>query len=342
MSTYPSKIHALGMSKTGPIDVLEKIEVPFPEVKPDHLLIKVNYIGVNFIDTYYRQGLYPVDNFPFVLGKETSGTIIGLPSDQTTLNDPDYKARGYKQGGKVASDVLSTHAEYISVPWKTVYPVPDAVSPLTAVATLVQALTAVSFMDEAYAVKKGDTILIHTVAGGLGLLMAQYAKSLGATVIGTTSTPEKAELAKKNGADHVIIYKTENTVKRVLEITNGEGVDAIFDGVGKDTFDANFDMIKRKGTLISVGNASGAVPPFPPLKLLPKNLKLLRPTMNNYAYTAQEALYYGQKVFDLVQKGTLRPHVHKEYPFTTEGAQQAQKDLTSGATTGKLVIKVSD
>lgn len=132
-------------------------------------------------------------------------------------------------------DYLSSHAEYISVPWKTVYLIPDSVSTLTAVSVLVQGLTAITFMEEAYNVQKGDIILIHTVAGGLGLLMTQLAKSRGATVIGTTSTPEKAALAKANGADHVILYKSEDTVARVLELTNGEGVHAIFDGVGKDT-----------------------------------------------------------------------------------------------------------
>ncbi|KAH7916395.1 hypothetical protein BJ138DRAFT_1131914 [Hygrophoropsis aurantiaca] len=340
--SYPSTISAIAISKTGGFDVLEKISIPFPKIAPGHLVIKVQYLGINFIDTYYRQGVYPVSSFPFVLGKETAGTVVGLPTDEAVLNDPDYQKRGYKEGSRVAVDLLSTHAEYISVPWKTVYPIPDSVSTLTAASALIQGVTAVSFMEEAYNVQKGDTILIHTVAGGLGLLMAQLAKSRGATVIGTTSTPEKAELAKANGADHVILYKNENTVARVLELTNGEGVHAIFDGVGKDTFDSNFEMIRRKGTLVSVGNASGAVPPFPPLKLVAKNIKLLRPTLNNYTYTPSEVLYYSHKLFSLLSDGTLRTQVFKEYPFTTEGVQQAQKDLTGGKTTGKLVIKVSD
>jgi NADPH2:quinone reductase len=136
----------------------------------------------------------------------------------------------------------------------------------------------VSFFEEAYKVKKGDTILVHTVAGGLGLLFAQLGRRVGATVIGTTSTQAKADFAKANGADHVILYPVEDTVKRVLELTNNEGVDAVFDGVGKDTFDNNFKLIKRKGTIVSVGNASGAVEPFSLPKLVEKNVKLLRPT----------------------------------------------------------------
>lgn len=174
----------------------------------------------------------------------------------------------------------------------------------TAAAATLQALTAYTFFEEAYKVKKGDKILVHTVAGGLGLLMAQLGRARGAIVIGTTSTPEKAELAKQNGAAHVILYKDEDTVARVLEITNGEGVECVFDGVGKDTygifplqitislhnevrFDNNFKLIKRKGTIVSVGNASGTVPPFSPLRLVEKNVALLRPTYASISSTSQ-------------------------------------------------------
>lgn len=192
--------------------------------------------------------------------------------------------------------MLGTHATYISVPWKTVYPVPDSISTQLAAAGALQGLTAVTFFEEAYKVKKGDTILVHTVAGGLGLLFAQLGRRVGATVIGTTSSEEKAALAKENGADHIILYTKEDTVQRVLDLTNGEGVDAVFDGVGKDTwvqtiylfrrdinvkyvrFDNNFKLIKRKGTIVSVGNASGAVEPFQIARLVEKNVRLLRPT----------------------------------------------------------------
>lgn len=340
--SYPSTIQAITISKTGGPEVIEKRAIPFPEVSPSHLVVKIQYLGVNFIDTYYREGIYAASGFPFVIGKEASGVVVGLPTDETVLNDPDYKKRGYKKGSRVAVDCLGSHAEYVSAPWKTVYLIPESVSTLTAVSALVQGLTAISFMEEAYNVQKGDIILIHTVAGGLGLLMTQLAKSRGATVIGTTSTLEKAALAKANGTDHVILYKSEDTVARVLELTNGEGVHAIFDGVGKDTFESDLVMIRRKGTLVSVGNASGAVPPFPPIKLLQKNVKLLRPTMNNYTYTPAEALHYGNALFSLLANGTLKTQIFKEYPFTTEGIRQAQIDLTSGKTTGKLIVKVSD
>jgi len=248
---------------------------------------------------------------------------------------------GYKLGGKVASDFLGTHSSYISIPWLKVYPIPHGISTKVAAAGLIQGLTTITFFEEAYRVKKGDVILIYTVAGGLGLLMTQLAKHIGATVIGTTSTKDKAELAKAHGADHVILYKDEDTVKRVLEITKGVGVDAVFDGVGKDTFDDNFEILRRKGTLVSVGNASGAVLPVAPLKLTPKNLTLLRPTNNNYVVTPDEIYYYGTKLFELISNGVFKINIFKEYAFTQEEGQQAQKDLVGGKTTGKLLIKVA-
>ncbi|KAG6859641.1 hypothetical protein C0995_006348 [Termitomyces sp. Mi166 len=355
--SLPTTTDAIIIGKTGGLEVIEKKTIPFPKPEPGSIVIKVGefkvdnfssliaiqveYLGINFIDVYYRKGLYPYKELPAVLGKETAGTIVALPTDKAVLNDETFKKNRFKVGGKVAADFLGTHATYISVPWKSVYPVPDNVSTRTAAAGILQGLTAYTFFEEAYKVKKGDKILVHTVAGGLGLLMAQLGHARGAIVIGTTSTPEKAELAKQNGAAHVILYKNEDTVTRVLEITNGEGVEGVFDGVGKDTFDNNFKLIKRKGTIVSVGNASGPVELFSPMRLVEKNVALLRPTMNNYTYTPEEAYHYGKKVFELIGDGTLKINIFKEYPFTAEGVRQAQNDLVGGKTTGKLIVKVT-
>jgi NADPH:quinone reductase-like Zn-dependent oxidoreductase len=183
-----------------------------------------------------RKGLYPIESFPAVLGQEASGTVVGLPTDSAILNDPEYRKRGFEIDGKVAIKVMGTFAEYIAVPWVAAFPVPSTLSHLTAAAGLLQGITAVSFMEEAYNVQEDDIILIHTIAGGLGQLMCQLAKSRKATVIGTTSTKAKAALATELGADHVILYTEEDIVGRVLDITNGEGVHAVFDGVGKDTY----------------------------------------------------------------------------------------------------------
>ncbi|KAK2461521.1 hypothetical protein APHAL10511_005984 [Amanita phalloides] len=338
--SLPSYVQAITIPKTGGVDVMEKTKQPFPKVNPGDIVIKVEYAGVNFIDTYHRSGLYPVPQFPAIIGKETAGYIVAMPSDEGVLNNETFKKCGFRVGGKVAADYSGTHATYISVPWDSVYSVPENVPTRIAAASVLQGLTAVTFTEEAYDIQKGDIILIHTVAGGLGLLLCQLAKLKGATVIGTTSTEEKRRLAIENGADHVILYRQEDTVQRVLEITNGEGVHAVYDGVGKDTFDNDLKLIKRKGTIVSVGNASGAVPPFSILRLSEKNVTLLRPTMGNYVYTPEEGYYYGHKVFDLISKGLLKVHVFKEYPFTSEGVQQAHNDLTGGRTIGKLVIKV--
>jgi len=226
-------MQAITFAKTGGFEVLKETTQPFPKIAPGDILIKTQYGGVNFIDTYYRKGIYPIKAFPVITGEEAAGTIVSLPTDQTVLNDPDYKKRAFEIGGKVATLHPGAFAEYMTVPWADVFLITPGVTPLTATAALLQGVTAASAMEEAYCVQRGDIILIHTVAGGLGLLMCQIAKSRGATVIGTTSTKAKAALATEHGADHVILYGEEDTVTKVLEITSGEGVHAVFDGVVK-------------------------------------------------------------------------------------------------------------
>ncbi|ETW86788.1 quinone oxidoreductase 1 [Heterobasidion irregulare TC 32-1] len=340
--SYPSTVKAVAIAKTGGFEVIEDMTLPFPEQKPGDVLVKVQYAGVNFIDTYFRAGVYPTPFLPFHMAKEISGVIAELPKDEATLNNEVYKKRNLRKGDRIAADLLGGLQEYVTVPWDAVYPIPKDVSNRVAAAALLQGITALSLMTESHNVQKGETILIHTVAGGVGLLMAQVAKARGATVIGTTSTPEKAELAKAHGADHVILYKNENTVERVSQLTNGQGPHVIYDGVGKDTFEDDLKMIRRKGTLISFGNASGLVPPFSIVRLNQKNLKLLRPTETNYTVTLEEREYYGAQLFDLISKGDLKVNIFGDYPFTAKGVRQAQLDLTGGKTTGKLIVKVSD
>jgi len=342
--TVPETIQALGFIKTGDIDVMEKLEVPFAEPKPNQIVVKVQWAGVNSIDTYYRKGLYKLDEFPQVSGFEAAGTIVGLPTDDAVLKDPQYQKRGYKYGANVALYWLGSHAEYVSVKWDKVAVLPDSISTEKAASSLLMGLTAITHMTEAYNVQKGDTVLIYTVAGGLGLLYTQYAKARGATVIGVTSNVEKAKLAKSNGADHVILYSSENIVHRVLEITNGVGVDAVFDTVGKDTFMDNFKLAKRKGTLVSVGNASGPVEPIAPLRLAEKNLKLVRPSMAVYIVTPEESYHYYEQLWKELSAGSLNVPIFKTYPFSTEGVREAQRDLTTpgGKVSGKLLIKIAD
>ncbi|KAJ7754975.1 hypothetical protein DFH07DRAFT_1061108 [Mycena maculata] len=327
MTSIPAVRRAIGIEKTADFDVIQLLTLPL-NVGSGDIVVKAEYLGVNFIDTYFRynssyyilvpalpsfsKGLYPLAELPSAIGGEMAGTILALPTDKAVLEDPEYKKRGFAVGAKVAvggAGINGIHSDYGSVPWKGVHMLPSGVSTRTAAAALSQGTTTLSFIEEAYKVQKGDTILVHTVAGGLGPLFAQLIKARGATVIGTTSTKEKAELAKANGADHVILYKDEDTVQRVLELTNGVGVDAVFDGVGKDTFDNNFKLLKRKGTFVSVGNASGAVPPFAPIRLVEKNIKLLRPTVANYLVTAEELYHYTTELYSLIASNALKIQV---------------------------------
>ncbi|KLO09276.1 NAD(P)-binding protein [Schizopora paradoxa] len=340
--SLPTTIKAIAAPQHGDVDVLDVVDLPFLKQEPNEVLVKVVYAGVNFIDTYQRKGLYPAKSFPVRLGQEASGVVVALPTDEKSLNDPEFKKRGFSVGINVAALYQGSLAEYISVPWHQVHPLSPSIDLLSASAALLQGLTALTFMCEAHNVQKGETILIHTVAGGLGLILAQIAHARGAIVIGTTSSQEKAELAKKHGVDHVVLYTREDTVRRVLELTNGEGVNAVFDGVGKDTFEGNFKILKRKGTFVSYGNASGPVPPFAPLKLTEKNLKFLRPTAINYLVTPEESHFYTTELFKLVENGTVKINVHKMYPFTAEGARQSHIDITGKGTSGKLVVRVSE
>ncbi|KAE9401945.1 NAD-P-binding protein [Gymnopus androsaceus JB14] len=354
----PSTVQALAIAQTGDIDVVELMTLPFPKVEPGHIVVKIEYIGVNFIDTYFRKGLYILDSFPATLGEEAAGVIAKLPTDPAVLVDPNYQRWGFEVGGTVAVARCPRRKPNLRFgPWARVFPTRGVSTRITA-ASVSGATTAITFLSEAYpltaspfsshpsAYASEAVVFIHTIAGGLGLLLTQYAKHLGAKlIIGTTSTSDKAQLARSHGADEVILYKEaglDGIIKRVMELTGGRGVDVVFDGVGKDTFEMDFEILARKGTLVSVGNASGAVEPFSPLKLMPKNIKLLRPTVGKYCVTPDEVYYYVNKVFELVSSGVLKVDIYKEYPFTTEGGRQAQRDLVGGKTMGKLIIKVSD
>ncbi|KAF8270381.1 NAD(P)-binding protein [Lactarius quietus] len=340
--SYPAKIKAVGINETGVVEVIQNLELSFPEVKPTDLLIKVEWAGVNYIDILNRSGQFPVPQFPFPIASEVSGVILELPSDKSVLESPDFKGRGFKKGGRVALFLFGSLQEYVAVDWSTmIYAVPDSIPSRIAAATLIQGLTALTNVTESYNVQKSDTVLIHTVAGGVGLSLAQIAKARGATVIGTTSTLEKAELAKAHGADHVILYKKENIVERVLELTDGQGVNVIYDGVGQATFDDDFKMIKRKGTVVTFGSVSGPVAPMNVFKLMEKNITLLNTSVFNYLVTLEEHNSYSAELWRLVSSGALTTNIHAEYSFTAEGTRQAHVDLTAGTTSGKLLIQVT-
>ncbi|CAE6501326.1 unnamed protein product [Rhizoctonia solani] len=339
MSPIPTSMKAVRVGKQGGLEEIQVTDIPIPTPKPDEILIKVEWAGVNFIDTYFRGGVYPRE-VPFTLGQEAAGTIVSLPTANQVVNSDDYKIRGFKEGARAVAYAGSSFAEYVVVPWKDVQLIPEGLSTRHAAASLAQGLTALTFVKEAYPVKKGDWILIHAAAGGAGLLFTQLASQLGATVIGTTSSPAKAEIAKKAGAAHVINY-TETTVSsEVLKLTHGRGVEAIFDGVGASTWEDDFVSIRRKGTIVSYGNASGVVPPFSVLKLGAKNVKVCRPVVGNYLTEPSEFHQYSLELLDLIKSGKLNIAVHAEYPLTTKGIRQSQIDITGRGTSGKLLVKV--
>ncbi|KAI1793736.1 NAD(P)-binding protein [Ganoderma leucocontextum] len=350
----PAKMTAVGLSKTGAsFDVIEEFRLRVPTPSPTQILIKascatklVAWAGVNYADNQKRLGTWPMPlpPFPFTLGIECVGTIVTLPTDNDALSDEEYRVRGFAVGSRVVSWAMGsagTFAEYFLADWSDVFPVPNEISDRSAVASLVPGCTTLPLATEAYNVKAGDYVLVHTVAGSVGLFFAQLVKARGGIVIGTTSTPEKAALAKANGADHVILYKSENVAERVLEITGGLGVHAIFDGVGKDMFETDLACIRAKGTIVWLGFASGLVEPFAPHITAFKAVKFVFASAAAYIADKKAGREYIAEVFRLLANGTYKPVVYKEYPLSAEGVREAEKALWEGRTSGKCLIKVA-
>ncbi|KAJ4368319.1 NADPH:quinone reductase [Neocucurbitaria cava] len=332
MSSLPKTMKAVLIEKTGGTDVLQyKTDVPVPQPKEGEVLVKNEFIGINFIDTYFRSGVYKPPTLPYTLGREGSGTIAAVGS-----NVPS----DLQVGTKVAYMGQYAYAEYVPVTSNYTIPIPDSISTKTAAASLLQALTAVTLIRDAYPVQKGDWILVTAAAGGVGLWLCQLLKAVGARVIATASTEEKRNLAKENGAEVLLEYHEEDRdvfVKKVLEITGGEGVHAVFDSVGKATFDSSLATVRRKGTMVSFGNASGPVEGFALARLSPKNIKLIRPTLFNYIATREELQTAAKELWNFIEKDGLNVKIHDVYPLSD--IVRATKDIESRKTTGKLVLK---
>ncbi|CAN9197300.1 nad-binding protein [Alternaria burnsii] len=331
MSSLPKTMKAVLIEKTGGTEVLQyKTDVPVPEPKEGEVLVKNEFIGINYIDTYFRSGVYKPPQFPYILGREGAGTIASVgpnvPSD-------------LKPGAKVAYMGQLAYAEYTAAPANYTIPLPDSISTKTAAASLLQALTAVTLIRDAYEVKKGDWILVTAAAGGVGLWLCQLLKAVGARVIATASTEEKRNLAKQNGAEVLLEYHEEDRdvfVKKVLEVTGGEGVHAVFDSVGKSTFDSSLAVVRRKGTMCSFGNASGPVEGFALARLSAKNVKLIRPTLFNYIATREELQAAANELWKFIEKDGLNVKIHDVYPLSE--IVRATKDIEGRKTTGKLVL----
>jgi len=330
MASIPGTMKGVIIEKTGGTEVLQhKQDLPVPQPKAGEILVKNDYSGINFIDTYFRSGLYPAPGFPLTLGREGAGEIVKVGEN----------VQDFKEGQKVVWMGEHGYAEFTSTPAEKAVVLPSGLDTKIAAAALLQGLTALTLIREAHHVNKGDWVLVHAAAGGTGLWLCQLLKAVGANIIGTASTQEKVDLALKAGATHMINYSHEDVKAKVLDLTDGKGCIAIFDGVGKSTFDLSLELVARKGSLLSFGNASGAVPPVTIARLSAKNARLMRPTLFGYIATREEFVHYSNELFDFILKDKLDVRIHKVYPLSE--VAKAQDDLEGRKTTGKLLVDPS-
>jgi len=320
--------HAIRIHQTGGPEVLnwEQVDVPAPAA--GEATVRHHAVGLNFIDTYHRTGLYPLA-LPSGLGLEGAGVVEAVGAGVSEVKIGDRVAYA---GGPVGA-----YAELRNIPSHRLLKLPDAITFNTPAAMMLQGLTAAYLLRKTYRVQPGDAVLIHAAAGGVGLIACQWAKALGATVIGTVGSAAKGELAKAHGCDHVINYSSENFTQRVREITGGEGVPVVYDGVGKDTFMGSLDSLRPLGMMVSYGNASGPVPPFELLLLSQKgSLFVTRPTLMNYTAKRGDLEALGGELFEVVVSGKVRIEVNQTYSL--RDAAQAHRDLEARKTTGSTIL----
>lgn len=318
---------AIQVQKTGGPEALTLVDLPVPKPKPNEAVVKIAAIGLNFIDVYFREGRYP-SPLPFVDGQEAAGMVTEVGSDVKSL----------KPGDRVAyTNVLGAYAEYAAVPADRLVKVPDGISDQQAAAAMLQGMTAHYLIFTTYPLKRGETALIHAAAGGVGLLLVQMAKNIGARVIGTVGSDEKAKLAKEAGADDVIVYTRQDFEAETKRLTDNKGVHVVYDGVGKSTFDQDLNVLRPRGYLVLFGGASGAVPPFDPIKLSQKgSLFLTRPSLVHYVASREELEQRAADVFNMIASGKLNLRIGHTYKL--EQVQQAHKDLEGRKTTGKVLL----
>jgi len=320
-------VHAIRIHQTGGPEVMkwESVEVPAPGA--GQVRLKQHAVGVNFIDIYQRSGLYKVP-LPFVPGSEGAGEVVAIGPGVTDFKVGDRGAYAGAIGG---------YAEERVMPADRLVKLPDSIDYKTGAAMMLQGMTVRYLLRETYKVGKGTTMLLHAAAGGIGLIACQWARHLGATIIGTVSTPQKAALAKEYGCTHLINYKTEDFVKRTKEITNGQGVDVVYDAVGKDTYPASLDCLKPLGLWVSFGNASGAIANFDLLLLSARgSLYATRPTLGTYVAKRADLLANAAELFDVVGKGIVKININ--HTCALKDAAQAHRDLEARKTTGSIVL----
>jgi len=318
---------AIQVARVGGPEVLKLVHLPTPDPKPNEALVQIKAAGVNFIDLYFREGRYPAP-LPFIIGQEAAGLIVAVGSDVKTV----------RLGDRVAyTGAFGSYAEYAAVPADRLVKIPDKLDFNQAAAALLQGMTAQYLTHSTYSIKSGDAVLIHAAAGGVGLLLVQMAKNLGARVIGTAGSDTKAQLARDAGADEVIIYTEQDFETETRRLTENEGVDVVYDGVGKDTFEKDLNVLRPRGYLVLFGGSSGAVPAFDLLELTKHgSLFVTRPSLQHYIATREELEQRSSDVLQSIVRGDLKLRIHKTYPL--EHAQQAHRDIEGRKTTGKLLL----
>ena len=319
---------AIRFHQTGGPEVLRWEEVAVGDPAPGEARVRHQAVGLNYIDTYHRSGLYPLP-LPSGLGTEGAGIVEAVGAGVTDLQVGDRVA--------YAGGPLGAYSQERCLPADRLLKLPEAIDCRTGAAMMLQGLTAAYLLRRTYPVQAGDRVLIHAAAGGVGLIACQWAKALGATVIGTVSSEAKAELARAHGCDHIVYYTREDVAQRVREITGGEGVAVVYDGVGKDTFAGSLDSLSPLGMMVSFGNASGAVPPFNPLLLSQKgSLFLTRPTLGHYSAKREDLLALGEELFAVVASGKVRIEINQTYALAD--AANAHRDLEARKTTGSTIL----
>jgi NADPH2:quinone reductase len=323
-------VHAIRIHKTGGPEVLEWESVEVPSPGPGQVRLRQTAVGLNYLDTYQRSGLYPIQ-LPSGMGNEGAGVVEEVGPGIADLRKGDRVAYC---GGPIGA-----YAEARLMPADRLVKLPDGISDQQAAAMMLKGMTAQYLIRRTYKVQKGETVLVHAAAGGVGLIMCQWLRHLGATVIGTVSTEEKAALAKKNGCDHPILYTREDFVQRVNEITNGAKLPVVYDSVGKDTFFKSLDCLRPFGLMVTFGQSSGAYGAVELGILAQKgSLYVTRPTLNTYVAKREDLVATANELLDVVQKGVVKIAIDQTYPL--KEAAQAHRDLQARKTTGSTVFTV--
>jgi len=318
---------AIQVPQTGGPEVLQFVDLPVPQPKPNEAIVKIAAAGVNFIDVYQREGRYQVP-LPFVLGQEGAGSVSAVGADVKSI----------KPGDRVAwTSILGGYAEYAAIPADRLVTIPSGVSDRQAAATMLQGLTAHYLLHDTFPLKPGQTALIHAAAGGVGLLAVQMAHNICARVIATVSSDEKAKVARAAGADEVILYTQSDFEVETRRLTDGKGVDVVYDGVGKTTFERGLNVLRPRGYMVLFGGSSGPVPLFDLIQLSQKgSLFVTRPTLGHYTATREELQARASAVFGMIAAGKLKLRIAHTYKLAD--AQQAHRDLEGRKTTGKLLL----